>query len=590
VRKFLFLPSLAMNASTPIRPLKPAPVPSRVPPKDFLSPRNFFIAAIALAAAVFAVYSPALNFQFILDDHRFLSDPRILNSGHIWEYFSNYVWAQFTGGPPSFYRPIFVLWLRINYIFAGMSSWGWHFFSIGKHLAVAFLLGFLGWKLLKDRTAALLAATLFALHPAQTESVSWVTVPDPLMCVAILGSVLMYLKYAGFFSGETKPLTGKAGRQARKAAHAKANENPSPWWLVGSATLCFAAMLAKETGIILPVIFFVLAMTVQGSAPTGRRKEEDIKLSARLLSALRQTALFWCAAAVYLLLRFNALGAKLGTETQHLRWSTVLLSWPATLWFYVKVLLWPVRSYSFADPDLANAFSVRGVLLPAFAVLMAAAILAWLFYWAWEKAQRDLSAREAAGIQVSLLLGMLFLIVPILPALDLNALNPGDFLHGRYTYLPSIGLMLLFATAWHLAGKARIPLLIAAGALAVAFAMLTLSQDSQWKDDATVFTVAHQLAPHNEPVARNLANTRVQAALQLDQEGRCDEAIPVFKQVTQEYPNDWFAWAGLGDCQVQLNDLAGAEQSLHRAADISQNPRVREQWQAVRERLQNLHP
>lgn len=576
-----------MNASTPIRPPK-APVPSRVPPKELLSPLNFLIAAIALAAAVFAVYSPALNFQFILDDHRFLSDPRILNSGHIWEYFSNYVWAQFTGGPPSFYRPIFVLWLRISYIFAGMSSWGWHFLSIGKHLAVAFLLGLLVWKLLRDRTAALLAATLFALHPAQTESVSWVTVPDPLMCIMIFGSVLLYLKYADYLATEPKVLTGKAGRRARKTARAGKNESSSSWWLVGSAVLCFAAMLTKETAIMVPVIFFVLALRMPHRAASEKHKEEEVNLGARLLAALRQTAMFWGAAAIYFLLRLNALGAKLGAETQHLPWGTVLLSWPATLWFYIKVLLWPVHSHSFADPDLANSFSVRGVLLPAFALLVTLALLAGLFYWAWKKAGRNFSPREASAIQISLLLGALFLIVPILPALDLNALNPGDFLHGRYTYLPLIGLMLLLATAWHLAGKARIPLLTAAAAVAIAFAMLTLSQDSQWKDDATVFTVAHELAPHNEPVARNLANTHVQAALQLDQEGRCDEAIPVFKQVTEEYPNDWFAWAGLGDCQVQLNDLAGAEQSLHRAADISQSSRVREQWQAVRERLQNL--
>src|SRR5262249_45152327 len=51
----------------------------------------------------FAVYSRSLKFDFILDDHRFTVDPRIQESGHIFDYFSSYVWAQFTGGPPSFY-------------------------------------------------------------------------------------------------------------------------------------------------------------------------------------------------------------------------------------------------------------------------------------------------------------------------------------------------------------------------------------------------------------------------------------------------------------------------------------------------------
>ncbi len=577
-----------MRASIPIRQPKSSFQAPPLPAAELLSPRNFFIAAVVLGIAVFAVYSPSLSFRFILDDHRFLADPRIQSSGHVWEYFSDYVWAQFTGGPASFYRPIFVLWLRLNFIFSGMSSWGWHFLSIAKHVGVAAMLGLLVWKLLHDRTAALIAAALFALHPAQAESVAWVTVPDPLMSAAALGAVLLFLKYAVYSGGGIRTLTGKAGRQSRRAAREKIATRPSRWWLVGSAALCLVALMIKETAVILPAIFFLLALFTsrQDQNRGSDGNTETTPFRSRLLHAVWLTAPFLCATVTYLLLRFNALGVKLGAESQHLSWKTVLLSWPATLWFYIRVLFWPAHSYAFADPDLSTKFSVHGVFLPALAVVCAAAILSWFFYWAWAKSQSDPWAQEAAGIQCALLLGTLFLILPILPALDLNALNPGDFLHGRYTYLPSTGLMLLLATGWHLAGKGRAWLLVAAGVLAIALATLTVFQESQWRDDATVFAVAHELAPHNEPVARNLANTHVQAAITLDEQGRCSEALPVFQQVTREYPSDWFAWAGLGDCQVQLNDLAAAEQSLHRAADISQNPRVREQWQEVRAQLQ----
>jgi len=91
-----------------------------------LSPSTACIVAATLVAIVFAVYSAALNFQFVLDDHRFVGDPRLQSSGHVWEYFTGYVWAQLPGGPPSFYRPVFALWLRLNFVFAGASSWGWH--------------------------------------------------------------------------------------------------------------------------------------------------------------------------------------------------------------------------------------------------------------------------------------------------------------------------------------------------------------------------------------------------------------------------------------------------------------------------------
>jgi hypothetical protein len=128
--------------------------------------RRLFIVAIALAAGVFAVYSPALNFQFILDDHRFVGDPRLQSSGHLWEYFTSYVWAQIPRWPSCFYRPLFVVWMRLNFILSGDSPWGWHFLSIVKHVVVAILLGLLVWKLLRDRAAAFIAGTLFALHPA----------------------------------------------------------------------------------------------------------------------------------------------------------------------------------------------------------------------------------------------------------------------------------------------------------------------------------------------------------------------------------------------------------------------------------------
>src|SRR5579872_1596414 len=100
-----------MTSSSPIGQKHPAAQTSRVTKPELLSPVTFSIAAILLVGAVFAIYSPSLSYQFVLDDHRFINDPRIQSAGQLWEYFTNYVWAQFTGGPSSFYRPLFVLWM-----------------------------------------------------------------------------------------------------------------------------------------------------------------------------------------------------------------------------------------------------------------------------------------------------------------------------------------------------------------------------------------------------------------------------------------------------------------------------------------------
>lgn len=562
-----------MNPSAPTRRSELQPALSHSAAAAWFD-RNWLIVAFLLAVGVAVLYSPSLQFQFILDDHHFTADPRIQESGHIWDYFANVVWAQFTGGPPSFYRPVFLLWMRLNFLLSGDSPWGWHLLSIAKHILVAALLGILVWRLLRDRTAALVAATLFALHPAQTESVSWVTVPDPLMTAGVLGAILCYLKYQ---SGSARAaVRGKK----RRGATATVAPQRSFAWLAAAYAVYFGALLSKEAAIIVPVT--ILGIACVWPATSSQPDDHHDTFGSRFLPALLQCLPFVVITALYLLLRINALSGKISPSTQHLSWSILLFSWPSTLWFYVNAMLWPVKSYSFADPTLVERFSVSAFLWPLLALACAAVLLTGAILWLLTKAQRDFSEPEAIGVETAMVAGVSLLILPLLLTLNLNALNPGDFLHGRYTYLPLAGLMLLVAVGWHVAGNMQTPLLCVVGIVAVAYSYLTFVQQKQWKDDATVFTVAHQLAPHNAPVTQNVANVHVQAALDLDQEGRCQEAIPILKQVIQDYPENWYAWGGLGDCYVQSNDLVLAEQALHRAADLSKDAHVIEQWQELR--------
>jgi tetratricopeptide (TPR) repeat protein len=143
-------------------------------------------------------------------------------------------------------------------------------------------------------------------------------------------------------------------------------------------------------------------------------------------------------------------------------------------------------------------------------------------------------------------------------------------------------LMLVLASAWHVSGRARTVLACLAAMIAVIFGALTVSQEKMWKDDLTVFTTAHALAPRNAPVAKNLADAQVQQALRLEEQGRCGEAVPLFESVAKDYPQDWYAWAALGVCLVQLDNLPKAEESFRRAAEISRDAQVIQQWQQLR--------
>ena len=158
--------------------------------------------------------------------------------------------------------------MRLNFIFSGESPWGWHLLSVLKHLSVAVLLGLLVWKLLRDRVAALLAGALFALHPAQAESVAWISVPDSLMSVAILGSVASLPAT----HPKASPQPGRRKPQDRIESHgsrSKVKPGSSAIWLYASAAACLAAMMAKETAIVLPAIFFAVALV----APADSRRD-----------------------------------------------------------------------------------------------------------------------------------------------------------------------------------------------------------------------------------------------------------------------------------------------------------------------------
>ena len=536
--------------------------------------------AIVLVAAVVAVYWPSLHYQFILDDHRFTGDPRIQDADHLWEYFTSFVWAQFTGGPPSFYRPLFLVWMRINFIVSGLSPWGWHLLSIAKHLLVAAFLGILVHRLLRDWTAALLAATLFALHPAQAESVAWVTVPDALVSGAILASLIFYVRYLDQLS--TNLSRDQNTRRKRKQVKSSASGDI---WLLASVAAFFAALLAKETAIIFPAVIFCLELVRSRNTVPTQKADEKKGLGALLLSATRRTLPFLCAFALYLLMRLNALSGKLSASTENLALSTLFLSWPRILCFYLKAIFWPARSYSFADPILEQHFSISGFLLPALALAALLALTFPVIGWIRMRASHQLAAPQVERVEEAVTMGLLLLLLPLLLCLNLNALNPGDFLHGRYTYLPIAGLAILISVAWFVSGTLRLPLLCVAGLVAAVFGVLTVSQEGQWTDDLTLFTVAHKLAPHNAPVARNLADARLQAALRsLDEEG-CGKVMPVFEEVARQYPEDWYAWGALAECFVQMNDLPQAEAAMHRAADLSHDSRTIQQWQELRQHM-----
>src|SRR5207247_784816 len=129
-------------------------------------------------------------------------------------------------------------------------------------------------------------------------------------------------------------------------------------------------------------------------------------------------------------------------------------------------------------------------------------------------------ARRSRVVAFAALWGVLL----ILPPLYLPAFIPLELVHDRYLYLPSIGYSILLALAvWGFgkpAGWRRQVALTMLGAVAFAYAALTLRQSAYWADDVSLFVHSFQIGNTNWFAERQLA-------FALGRTGHCKEALPM---------------------------------------------------------------
>jgi hypothetical protein len=130
--------------------------------------RSTLVLALALLGTV-AAYLPALHGAFVFDDLAILEEPLVRAPGR---FLSLTTWA--TG-----YRPLVTLSYALDHAAWGFSPFGWHVTSLAGHL-VASLLAFWFVRRTLQRAGAerpdapaAAAAALFAMHPLQTESVTY---------------------------------------------------------------------------------------------------------------------------------------------------------------------------------------------------------------------------------------------------------------------------------------------------------------------------------------------------------------------------------------------------------------------------------
>lgn len=468
----------------------------------------------------FAAYAATLGFKFAWDDQGQIVENRFVQSWHYAsQLFVQQVWAQFGAtNRANYYRPIFMLWLLINHTFWGLHPTGWHLTSVFVHLAVVYFAFLVTRRLSGDTTTALLTALLFGVHPIHIESVAWIAgVTDPLMTAFLLPAFLFYLDF----------------RERRRPALS----------LALLMLLYSLALLEKETAVIFP------ALLVAWEALFHRRGESGESARKRTLLAL-----MCCAAitGVYLAIRSRVL-LGLGHILVPIPWSSIFLTWPLVVWFYARHLAFPFGLSGFYPDTYLLAPDRAHFWMPLVSVLASLALVVWL----WIRTRSPM-VRFAICLMV----------LPLIPVLNLRLLPPGQIVHDRYLYLPSLGYCMLIAMLLRRIGESswnwlRSPALRigAVACIGLSLAVSTALQSLQWGSSLVLYYHGILVSPADSLLRCNLGN-------ELFKLGLLDDAIAQYKTALRYDPRYELARYQLGLAYYGQKKYEEAEREFGLAVKI----------------------
>lgn len=510
---------------------------------------RLLVTAILIVCAL--AYAETLRYGFVFDDReQILQNPLVQSWGKIPRLFTHHVWADvYPDSVQNYYRPIFLLWLLIHYKLFGENPLGWHLTAVALHLLVTLLVYLLARRVVKDTMAAVIAALIFGLHPIHIESVAWISgLTDPLLAACFIPAFLFYLM--------------------KRDPESEVRRSVSLSW---SLVFYALALLCKETAVVLPLIIFAYEFLLPSDMKTMDRERLRFHkfsswraVSKRLMSSALRVLPYIAVTVVYVAIRALVLNG-LGHKMMPLAGTTIIYTLPSIIWFYVKLLLWPVALSVFYDLEYVTVPSLSNFALP---LLGTAAVSLSLWLW--------LRHRLKGNDRRAMLIACLLLVIPILPVLNLSMFVAGEIAHDRYLYLPSIGFSIIAALALrHLnAGRARLfgqPAIqvIAVGVISCALALETVHQHAYWSSEIVLDYHGLTVAPNNKIARTNLANA-------LSERGMYEEALGLFEQVYDRYPTDWPANYNIGYNLYKLGRFKEAEGYLNRATAI--RPREPQQY------------
>ncbi len=481
-------------------------------------PRTFLV-AFALAAVTLAVYWQATAFDFVnYDDHRYVTqNQRVLDGLSL----DNIRWA-FCAFEFSNWHPLTWLSLMLDADLHGDRAGGYHLTNVIVHAANVALLMLLLTSMTAAPWRSALVAALFALHPLHVESVAWISErKDVLSTFFGLLAMMAYVRYVRGAS----PIPPQSRRL-------------TAYFLI--IALFALSLMCKPMFVTLPALLLVL-----DSWPLQRaRKASDWpRLVVEKLPLLAMSIV----SSIVTMLAQRSGGAVRDFHQVPLvqRAANAVIAYGEYLWQTV----WPADLavfYPYPATIEASRLSLAGGVLIVITIgcIIAgrgshrAPLAGWLWY-----------------------LGML---APVIGLVQVGAQAHAD----RYTYVPLIGVFIMFA--WSLPAPPRFARwsVIAATTALLALTAVCWVQIGYWRDSAT-------LASRALAVTDNNATAHVLLANALADENQFDAAIAHLEEATHIDPISPQAWHNLGFAYAQAGRIDDAitayQQAIARRPDFAEN-------------------
>jgi hypothetical protein len=364
--------------------------------------RNFNLIAFSLIAGMILIaYSNTFYSSFHFDDN-----PSIVENPYIKRVtVENIQYLLSTN------RPVVDLTLMLNYQLSGLNVVGWHIFNIGCHIANSFMVYMLIlWTLQlplfaaryaeKAKRMALFGALLFAVHPVQTESVTYIISRSELV--------------TSFFYLMTFFLFIKAAKTNKLS------------YTIAAFFSSLCAMRSKEWAVTLPAVLFLYDYLFLAE---GKIKPVLARWKTYVLIALP-----W-AIVLYKVPLFSSqpgLSYGFGVQTTSgITPVTYLLTSFNVLWTYVRLLLVPIKQNLDYDYPVAKTLFESPTLLS----FLGHVVVVGTAFWLYKKKNWLLIPFGVAWFYITLSPVQSF--VPII-----------DVIFEHRVYLPSIGFFIVFIVAY----------------------------------------------------------------------------------------------------------------------------------------------